>query len=239
MAVSSLVAAAVVFLLLSSVAYAAATKPSNARVRGVVLFLGDSNLLFGSGQVVTAMTYNAHFDNGYVSVLAPRSGAGLRTADCPGNPFAPCATTNYWSTRIPQILARTKPSAIVVNLGVNDAVEAGTASTRGYTKYAAKIDAFMRLLPKAVPVLWTTTPCLIEPPLIRPGCAITNAALIGARARWPRLTLVPWAAVANPHPEWIVDFGKPGLSAVHYTPDGHTAWANTVVAALDTKLKAP
>jgi lysophospholipase L1-like esterase len=226
-----IVSIALACVVAEAAAYAVIRKPSNANVRGTVLFVGDSNLTLGAGAVVFAAQYLDHWDNGYVATFATRPVAGLRTPDCPST--APrCGTTNYWSTRLPQVLGRTRPNAVVVNLGVNDTYTVGTETSPGYAKYGTKIDGFMRLLPKGIPIVWTNLPCNIEPSSIRKGCTVVNGALARAPSRWPRLTIAKWGGAANAHPEWIIP------DNVHYTPDGYNGWAWFVVGQLDKKLEA-
>jgi hypothetical protein len=122
---------------------------------------------------------------------------------------------------------------VVINLGIVDDFQPGVLTTRGYAKYGAKIDWLMRLLPKSVPVFWTNLPCTLDTAPAQAGCLITNAALQQAGHRWKRFHLVDWGDLADPHPEWM------SSDYVHYTDAGNTAWANLVVAALDTRLKYP
>jgi hypothetical protein len=61
------------------------------------------------------------------------------------------------------------PSAWVVDLGINDAVEPGAPTRRGYARYGTKIDWLMHLL-GSTPVLWSNLPCTIEPTNRRVGC---------------------------------------------------------------------
>jgi lysophospholipase L1-like esterase len=208
---------------------APASARNDAHVRGVVLFLGDSNLTRAAGELETALT-DTNFNDSYVPALASRPGAGMRTKDCPGIPLNPCLTYNYWSIRMPQILKRVEPDVVVVNLGVNDTSAPGTRTSQGYASYDTKIDAFIRLLP-TVPIIWTNLPCRVEPPAEQPGCPLVNQALSAAQSRWPRLTVVDWGRTANRHPEWLL------ANTPHFKPAGYTAWAKIVVTALNAKLK--
>ena len=54
---------------------------------------------------------------------------------------------DFWKVRLAQSLARVSPDGIVVDLGINDTVSPGTATSKGYAAYGAKIDWLMRLLP--------------------------------------------------------------------------------------------
>jgi lysophospholipase L1-like esterase len=236
---SAAVAAGVFVLVLGSGAavatYAAANSASNAQVRGVVLFVGDSNVTLSAGQIVAATTWQMHFNNGYIPVLASRVGASIRSEDC--LVAKGCHTDNYWQIRLRALFKRVHPNAIVNNLGINDTAFLGTPTTRGYAAYSAKIDWFMGLLPKGVPVFWTNLPCSIEPRSRLVGCRHVNAALTQATKRWPNLVVINWAAAADAHHEWMTSHGtSPG---VHYTITGDSKWTNLVVKTLDAHLRAP
>jgi len=220
----------IVVALLVGFGVATATTPSNARVRGVVLFIGDSNITFTSEAIDFRTTWLDHSDNGYVPVLASRVGAAIRDEDCLD--ASTCTTTDYWKVKIAAIRQSVTSDAFVNDLGINDTEELGTATTRGYASYGAKIDWFMALLPPDKPVIWTNLPCQVEPSNLLAGCHAVNDALAAAPARWPNLTVANWAAQANSHPEYMQD------SSVHYTQVGQMAWAKFVVNQLDQKLAA-
>jgi hypothetical protein len=228
------VAVALVFAVL--VSDAAATTTSNAGVRGLVLFAGDSNETLAAAQINWALTGvpvlgdTPHKDNGYVVMMASRSGAAVRTPDCLPQ-VSSCPTNDYWKLRFQAIFAKAKPDAIVTDLGVNDTIEAGTQTTPGYAFFGRKIDWFMRLVPKTTTVFWSNLPCRIEPASRQTGCAQVNWTLALARATWPNLVLLDWNSIANLHPEWIDP-----VSGVHLTDDGNAAWAAMVVAALDARF---
>lgn len=188
------------------VAYAV-TSPGASH--GVILFVGDSNITLGAGQIEMAATAGPHHNDPYIPVFA--STIGATTADA------------IWPARLATVLGQVHPDAVVVDLGINDAVN-------GYVNYAAKIDTLLAQLGN-VPVLWTNLPCTIEQRSTRHGCTIINAALAASVHTHSNLTVLNWAAQANPHPAWI----SPVAPAVHLTVVGRTAWAALVVTALDAR----
>lgn len=207
----------------------AATTPPYGSVRGVVTLVGDSNIVFGSFYLNTFMTPS---EAGYVPVFLAAGGATIRWNGCL---FGPCPDrdyTDYWATRIRQARQRVDSHAYVVSLGINDTREHGTATTRGYGFYGQKIDYIMQLLPRQRPVLWTTLPCRIEPPVTQTGCNHVNSALFAADSRWPNLTVANWGAVANTHHDYMLDPGRD----VHYSVAGHVAYTRFVINALNAKL---
>lgn len=212
----------------------ATTSPTNAQVRGVVLFVGDSNVTKAGSALNVQLTSSG---DRYIPVFASRSEFSIRNPVCPmssGADEPSCDRTNgnYWSGRLPIVLAKVKPDAIVVELGINDAREVGTCTTPGYSCYGPKIDWLMRLLP-AVPVIWTNLPCAMEASSFVAGCKVVNAQLALAPARWPHLSIADWAGAARFHTTYMDQ-----SSAPHYTAAGYTAWANLVASALDAKLPA-
>ena len=148
-------------VLLSTGAFAAGASTSgNAHTRGLVLFVGDSNVTISAGAIDTELTWLEHHDNGYVPVFASRVGASIRTPDCID--AANCSTFDYWKLKLGTILPKLDADAIVNDLGINDTLSEGTAGTPGYAGYGAKIDWFMGLVGDK-PVFWTLLPCAIEP----------------------------------------------------------------------------
>lgn len=219
-------------LLTAGAVGAGALTTSNAKTRGVVLFVGDSNITLGAAAINWMLTWQEHPNNGYVPVLAPRVGSAIRTPDCldPND----CTTFDYWRLKLATILSKVDADAIVNNLGINDTARPGTNTTPGYDNYGLKIDWFMNLV-GGKRVLWTTLPCVIEPESRLTGCRMVNHALVRARDRWPNLTVVLWNEVANSHPEYMASPGKD----VHYSAAGAAAWSRLVVAALDARFPAP
>jgi hypothetical protein len=199
----------------------------DAHVRGLIPIIGDSNVVLGATYITQGMSDR---NNGYVPVMFGTSGSSIKTPDC-GNP--PCATNNFWGIRLGEGLPKMQSDALVVELGVNDAKDAGTADGPGYTNYDAKIDYLMGLLPTDKPVFWTNLPCSLEPSSVMAGCAVINSALANAPARWASLTVLDWATPASGHPEYIK------TNDVHYTQAGYVAWANLVVGALDARIPDP
>ncbi|MEO7570823.1 MAG: GDSL-type esterase/lipase family protein [Acidimicrobiales bacterium] len=195
-----------------------------------MLLVGDSNINLGSTSIVRVLASKEHQDNGYVPVLAARDGASIRTYDC----LVPegCRTTDFWETKLGELLPELTADAIVINLGINDTIDVGTETTPGYRSYAEKADWLMSLLPASTPVLWTNLPCSIEPPLAAKGCAAVNDALRLAPRRWSNLRVVDFEEAARGHPEYM---GEPGVD-VHLSPAGYTAWAELVVEALDERF---
>ena len=225
----------VALLLLSGTATAlVAGTDTNTRSRGVVLFVGDSNVTLSAGQVMARMTLGDHYNDAYIPVFAPRFGATIRTHDCARE--SGCTTYNYWQIRLRETLLKVKPDAIVNDLGINDTTRPGTQTTPGYAFYGAKIDWFMRLIPRTTPVFWTNLACLIEPVRRWDGCKVVNQALAVAQGRWPNLVLVNWAVSARSHPEYLVGGNR---SNVHLTATGASVWIARVTAAMDARLPAP
>jgi hypothetical protein len=213
----------------SITAIRAATTPPYGSVRGVVTLVGDSNIVFGSLYLNAFMTAS---EIGYVPVFLAAGGAAIRWNGCLFGPCPDPQRTDYWATRIQQARQQVSSDAYLVELGINDAWAYGTATTRGYASYGAKIDYIMQLLPRRRPVLWTTLPCRIEPAATQNGCHYINNALLAAPSRWPNLTIANWSTVANNHPEYML---APGTD-VHYSVTGHVAYTRFVVAALNAKL---
>jgi hypothetical protein len=225
----------VALLLLTGTATAlVAGTDTNTRSRGVVLFVGDSNVTFSAGQIMWRMTLQDHYNDAYIPVFAPRFAATIRTHDCAR--ASGCTTYNYWQIRLHETLLKVQPDAIVNDLGINDALRPGTQTTPGYAFYGAKIDWFMRLIPRTTPVFWTNLACLIEPVDHWDGCKVVNKALAGARERWPNVVLVNWAASARSHPGYLVGANR---SNVHLSAPGSSAWIALVTAAMDARLPAP
>jgi hypothetical protein len=121
------------------------------------MFVGDSNIERALTALGIALTDR---DEAYELVDVARAGTGIRSFDCVGA-HAVCPTGNYWQTRLPDALQHTSPDGYVVDLGINDTVAPGTATTPGYADYGQKIDLLMRLLPASKPVWWTNLPCAI------------------------------------------------------------------------------
>ena len=216
----------------AGVQVARALGEDTAHNRGVILFVGDSNTIFGAGATTYEMQWaGGHHYNGYAPVFLGHSGAGIRHGDCA--PADSCPTSNYWKIKLGETFPKVQPDFVVVSLGTNDARRRGTPTTLGYAAYGDKIDWFMRLLPAGQKVLWTNLPCAIEPADRLTGCLAVNATLAKARQRWPRLVVLDWASRANPHPEYM----KEGQA--HYSKLGYAVWAEFVVAALDARLPVP
>jgi lysophospholipase L1-like esterase len=224
----ALLAVGLVGLLVSVVAGEAS--PRNSGTRAVVLFAGDSNITLAAAEIDWALTWQEHEDNGYVPVMASRVGATIRTPDC----LEPdgCSSFDYWADKLASIEDRVQPDVIVVNLGVNDAGEEGTATTPGYADYDAKVDWFMQLTGD-IPVLWTNRPCALEPPDVQPGCEVVNAALARAPERWANLTVLDWSERSGTDREVLA------AGDVHLTPAGRTRWTELVVEALDAEFPTP
>jgi hypothetical protein len=225
---------AVAVVISSSVVVSAATTldDHNSHVRGLVLFVGDSNLTLSSSAIETTLASSPRGDDGYVAATASRIGSTIRTYDCLDP--TDCATTDYWQTRLGELLPKLTPDAIVTQLGVNDTVEPGTETTPGYSKYTKKIEWFMALFPPTTPVVWTNLPCNLLPPPRATGCASINYALSVEKARFPNLTVVDWNFASYGHLEYMV---APGTD-VHLSPPGQTAWTNLVLKILDAKFPA-
>jgi hypothetical protein len=207
--------------------------PPYGNVRATVAFIGDSNIVFGFGEISTEMTPS---EIGYVPINLAAARASIRWNGCRktgvGPPCPDPGFTDYWKVRIPQVVDTVEPDAFVVALGINDAGTPGTATTTGYSGYDGKIDYLMRLLPRDRPVRWTNLPCSLEPAHLQAGCEVINAALARAPARWPNLRIVDWARTAAGHVEFMRSF----RNDVHYSAAGHRAYARVVIRALDARF---
>jgi hypothetical protein len=217
------------------------SSPDAAGVRAVVAIVGDSNVSQGGRWDVWDLTRGQggllsadHLDNNYVPLFVARPGAGIRSPDCAAHDLS-CPNDDFWAEKLRATFARVRVNAVVTDLGINDAFTRGTAATPGYADYAAKIDYFMRLVPHGVVVLWTNLPCSIEPSTLRAGCAAINQALSAAVARWPNLSIIDWAAVADAHASYM-DANAPSSLRVHYSDSGDATWARVVTRALDAKF---
>jgi GDSL-like Lipase/Acylhydrolase family len=229
-----LAAAVVALALVATAGFASTTK--NSLNRGVVMFVGDSNVSRAGRWTVNMLTGMIHVDNNYVPVFVAHPGAGIRTPDCLQP--AGCTTTNFWTEKLSATFAAVTPDVIVLDLGINDSRWAGTETSMGYSSYGAKIDWLMRQLPD-VPVLWTNFPCRIEPVVLLTGCRVVNVALLDARARWPRLTIVDWGDLANRHPEWIDRTPADVSARLHYTSTGYKALGHLETITLDGIFPPP
>ena len=100
---------AVAVVISTSVVVSAATTLDglNSHVRGLVLFVGDSNLTLSTYAIESALASSPRGDNGYVSVTASRIGSTIRTYDCLD--LTGCATTDYWQTRLGELLPKVTP----------------------------------------------------------------------------------------------------------------------------------
>jgi lysophospholipase L1-like esterase len=230
-------------LLFAILAADASNMPSGAHNRGVIMFLGDSNISRGGKWPVWDLTHGKgglldadHLDNNYVPVFVARAGAGIRTLDCLTTRRR-CKTYDYWKIKLRETFRNVQPNAIVIELGINDTMGFGSASSPGYSEYAKKIDWLMELLPRKLPVLWTNLACDIEPTVRNGACDRVNDALALAPKRWPNLLVLDWAAVAKNHPEYM-DPNLPTAYRIHYSDPGYAAWSQLVVRALDAKFPA-
>lgn len=239
-AIGLLLAVCLIFAILAA---DATNMPSGAHNRGVIMFLGDSNISRGGKWPVWDLTHGKgglldadHLDNNYVPVFVARAGAGIRTADCLAARKS-CKTYDYWKIKLRETFKNVRPNAIVIGLGINDTMSLGSESSPGYSEYAKKIDWLMKLLPRNLPVLWTNLACDIEPTVRLGACDMVNDALALAPKRWPNLRVLDWAAVAKNHPEYM-DHNLPTVYRIHYSDAGYAAWSQLVVRALDAKFPA-
>jgi len=187
----------------------------------VVAFVGDSNEMLAMPDV------NAELPPEFAPIDVTQPGTGIRGLRCPPNPCDP----NWWETKLDATPGAADADAYVVDLGINDTLSPGDATTVGYSHYPMKIDWLMRLFGNK-PVFWSNLPCEIEPPDRQTGCAIVNWTLAMATLRWPNLTILRWRMVAIQHPEWIAgSFGN-----IHLWPAGQQAWTSLVQQALEQKF---
>jgi hypothetical protein len=188
--------------------------PSRA-LRVDVAFVGDSNVVRAAGVIRSVLAGVHSLTDGnrhYVPSFWDRAGAPL--------------DPKFWSAKIGN--PHFHPNVVVLNIGIND-----TLSPASYANYGAKINAFMRLIPSKVPVLFPGYPYAIERPSRRAGALAVNHAWAMAQARWPNLVIVPWGALANRHPEWINRSGPNPNQWVHYTKAGYKALTTLEVATLN------
>ena len=210
------------FTLVSASATTSYDVLMDARVRGPVLFIGDSNETRAATAITLALTGR---QDAYLPIMVSRVGQGIR-----GRVGCLCANSDYWKYKIANVLAAVpNVSAVVIDLGINDADMPGTATTIGYSSYAAKIDWLLKLLPAGVPIMWTNLPCSIEPARFQTGCNAVNLALSVERTKSPNLTIPNWSLVALNR----TDFIEP--DDVHLSEAGYTNWATLVVHALDSR----
>jgi hypothetical protein len=156
-------------------------------------------------------------------MVAATGGSCVRWSGCVfGKGCADPTSNDFWRRRLS---ALPKPAAWVCGLGVNDAPFPGTATSCGYSWYAAKVDYMMGLF-GSVPVIWTNLPVGLLRADYRTGATSINTALFNAPARWPNLRFVQWRTVAEPHPDYIDPDG------VHLSDAGQAAYVNLVVAEL-------
>lgn len=233
-----------VLLSAAAVPTVRALTTTNAQTRGVVLYLGDSNVALGGKWPVWDLTNGDgsllnfdHLDNNYIPVFVSRSGSGIRTRDCKQSEQSTCTTYDFWKLKLAGAFTKVQPDAIVTELGINDALTQGTATTTGYMSYGKKIDWFMSLIPASTPVYWTNLPCAVEPALYQTGCMQINYHLSLAKNRWPNLTVINWAGTANYHPEYM-DATMPVDYRVHYSDAGYSAWSKLVRTHLDARFPA-
>jgi lysophospholipase L1-like esterase len=195
--------------------------------RGVVLMVGDSNVTYGAAAIATALTTR---QDGYVPVMSSRSGYGIRGFRCLTAACAADDARDYWKIRLANVLGRVTPDAIVIELGINDAHNAGDCASLGYACYGQKIDWLLSQIPSSTPVYWTNLACSIEPVELQIPCRSINFALASAPARHPNLTLLNWAGKALNRTAWI----KP--NDVHFNDTGFASWSALVASALDARF---
>lgn len=235
--VSSAIVATILAFLSTNQSTAVPTNTGTARAS--VLFVGDSNIILNK----SLMSYMT-FDNGkinypYTPIIIARAGGRIRTPDCAVT--TNCTTYNWWQPRIVNEIARGKPSAVVVNLGINDAISEGTSEfTPGYGYYGKKIDWLMGLIPTTIPVFWTNLPCQLEPANLLEACGKINQQLTWAAGRHANFKLIDWRSYA--HSKSIKSDGTynkdlymlPGQ--VHYNDAGYAEWNKLVISKLDTQF---
>jgi hypothetical protein len=127
--------------------------------RAVVAFVGDSNISLDGRWLVWDLTRGAgglltanHLDDNYVPVFIARSGAGIRTPDCPAR-VTSCPTDDFWTRKLDTTFADVRRNVVVTDLGIIDTFLPGNATTPGYADYATKISYFMSLIPQSTVVI--------------------------------------------------------------------------------------
>lgn len=197
---------------------AAACQPE---VRTEVLIVGDSITVAASDEIVSTFNGVEADQYRYLPAIAAHGGQGLTFV---GNNVPPNQVDAFWSAHVRSLIEQGHPGTIVVGLGVNDCSQfPGPTTADNLAFYGAKIDNFMAQVPAETMLRWTTIP---DPR--RKVCDVTlNTALRDADARWENLTLLPWAALANLHPEWFDEDG------IHQTAEGQRAYAAFLKDQLD------
>lgn len=181
--------------------------------------IGDSNVVRGAG-VATSMFLGGpldpgdHLNSGYVTSFFARPGVGL--------------DVGWWQAKLANHTFN--PDAVIINLGINDA---GAVPAN----YDARITALMLTLPD-VPVFFPGYPVSLEPTARQAGAHAINHAWSLAAGRFPNLTIVPWGALAQTHPEWM-DTADPAPVREHYTQDGYVALTTMELAAVDSMQPSP
>jgi hypothetical protein len=106
-----------------------------AHVRGVVMFVGDSNVVLGAHVLTERLSDR---DDGYLPVFNAHIGAAIREPDC--RRLGPCETNDFWRIRLGEAARKIETDVYVVDLGGNDMFAPGTTTSKGYAGYNSKID---------------------------------------------------------------------------------------------------
>jgi lysophospholipase L1-like esterase len=130
---------------------------------------------------------------------------------------APGTTVASWLPSLPQRVAGTRPDVVVVELGTNDCN--GPCST-----LPAEIEAFLRALPRDVPILWLdvqTEPSYPAHP------ETVNRALAAAARHWPAVRIIGMNERFRDRPEWHLPDG------LHFNETGSARLADLIAGSLD------
>ena len=182
-------------------------------VRTEVLILGDSITVEASDEIVAAFNGVGADAYRYLPAIAAHGGQGLTFV---GDEVPADRVDAFWSAHMRSLIEQA-PGTIVVELGVNDC-----ARLQGVGWYGQRIDNLMAQVPAETTVRWVT----IADPRRRVCDTSLNSALLAATYRWANLKLLPWARLANSHPEWFSD-------GVHHTVEGQRAFAAFLKSQLD------
>lgn len=208
--------AIVISLVCAVASLAAACEPE---INKEVMIVGDS-IAVGAADEVT-QTFNAVEEGNlrYLPSFAAAIGQGLTVL---GDGVPEGEEDAFWRAHMDSLMEHGYPEAIVMSIGINDC-----PNTSGY---GDRVDNLMSRVPAEIRVHWMTVP---DPKSVRTCDGTINAALKSAVGRWPNLTLLPWAATANQHPEWFQS------DTIHHTPEGQQKYAEFLKSQMDHLYPAP
>jgi hypothetical protein len=166
-----------------------------------VYVIGDSNVAAAGPELIS--TLGPRYD----AFVHGRGGSTTQLA---------LGTQKSWSKLVQRDLRTKLPSrlaAAVVHLGTNDCARAAIPAIGGVP---TAIDRIMGAIPRSTPVLWDN----VVP--VNWYCAVVNASIVQAAARWPNLIVTDYAGRIGTRPDLMVA-GSP-----HMSPAGRGAYARWV-----------